>query len=163
MHVKDMGRGPGEVNQWSGSLAPEGRIELTLIALKPHLGFILTNSSVSGAVAAAREKPDAISIKQRVGIWRVSLNGEFYGDYTRRYWALQAAFEKADELSARGRETVIASAMDGQQDVVLYDTRRPARRDTVEDAFKARFDTRRSWPPLVGESFAKRLLAQARA
>ncbi|HRO02011.1 MAG TPA: hypothetical protein PLS69_00185 [Terricaulis sp.] len=71
---------------------------------------------------------DRISIRQRSGVWRVSVNGEFYGDYTRRYWAIEAAFEKADAIAAQGARATIAIAMDGQQDALLYDTGQARRR-----------------------------------
>jgi hypothetical protein len=43
-----------------------------------------------------------LEIFERARIWRVSLNGRFYGDYTRREWAKQAAAQKARQLLARG-------------------------------------------------------------
>jgi hypothetical protein len=72
------------------------------------------------------EGPDKISVAPHSGIWRVALNGAFYGDYVRRYWAIEAAFEKADDIAARGGAALITLAIDGQQDALLYDTRRPA-------------------------------------
>jgi hypothetical protein len=73
------------------------------------------------------EGPDKISVAPHSGIWRVALNGAFYGDYVRRYWAIEAAFEKADDIAARGGGALITLAIDGQQDALLYDTRRHAR------------------------------------
>lgn len=73
--------------------------------------------------STAVQKPDLISIAYRSGIWRVAINDEFYGDYTRRYWAIDAAFEKADDTAAGGGSAVITIAMDGEQNALLYDTR----------------------------------------
>jgi hypothetical protein len=67
---------------------------------------------------------ETISIRQRSGIWSVSVNGAFFGDYTRRPWAIDAAVEKADDFAARGGAAVVTT--DGHQNLVLYDTRRPA-------------------------------------
>ncbi len=117
---------------------------------------------MTDAIATAHEAIARISIDQRAGIWRVSLNGDFFGDYSRRYWALEAAFEKADDIAARGGAAIITSAMDGQQDALLYDTRRPTPREEAERANQARPRRTLRWPPLVGESFARRLLEQAK-
>lgn len=101
---------------------------------------------------------DTISILQHSGIWRVALNGKFYGDYSRRYWAIEAAFEKADAIAADGGAATITIAMDGAQDALLYDTRAPAPRGARDKPKRAQWPKTRRWPPLVGESFAKRLL-----
>lgn len=106
---------------------------------------------------------DTISIRQRSGIWRVAHNGKFYGDYTRRYWAIEAAFEKADKIAADGGAAIITIAMDGVEDALLYDTRTPAPRSGGAKAAKPQWPKTRPWPPLVGESFAKRLLERTKA
>jgi hypothetical protein len=115
----------------------------------------MTHTQSTGAAAIAHEKIARISINQRAGIWRVALNGSFYGDYVRKYWALEAAFEKADEIAASGGAATINWTIDGQQNTLLYDTRRPAPREQVK---RAMWPRERRWPPIVGESFAKRLL-----
>lgn len=129
----------------------------------------MTNTESTGAAAIAHETIEHIAINQRAGVWRVALNGRFYGDYARKYWALEAAFEKADEVAASGGAATITWTMDGEQDALLYDTRRPAPREKVKRAMTRKMDNRatkwpltRRWPPIVGESFAKRLLEQAR-
>ena len=43
-----------------------------------------------------------ISVVERSGIWRVELNGRFYGDYVKQEWAKQAALEKAHQLRSAG-------------------------------------------------------------
>ena len=125
----------------------------------------MTNTESTGAAAIAHEKIERIAINQRAGVWRVALNGRFYGDYVRKYWALEAAFEKADEVAASGGAATITWTIDGEQDALLYDTRRPAPREKVKRAMTRKKDNRapkwpltRRWPPIVGESFAKRLL-----
>jgi len=97
----------------------------------------MTNT-VSGAGAIAHEKIERVSINQRAGIWRVALNGDFYGDYARRFSALEAAFEKADDIAERGGIAIITWTVDGQHDVLLYDTRRPAPREYAERLFQPR-------------------------
>ncbi len=121
----------------------------------------MTSGKSSSATAAARESIDRISIHQRAGVWRVALNGDFYGDYARRYWALEAAFDKADDIAASGGAATITWAVDGQQHAALYDTRRKpdVEFERAFDAPRARAHRR---PPLVGESFAKELLAEAK-
>lgn len=129
----------------------------------------MTNTESTSAAAIAHEKFERISINQRAGVWRVAFNGRFYGDYVRKYWALEAAFEKADEIAAKGGAATITWTIDGEQDALLYDTRRPAPRENVKRAMTRKKDKRamkwprvRRWPPIVGESFAKRLLEQTR-
>jgi hypothetical protein len=121
----------------------------------------MTETLNTHAAAAAAEPIHRICIRQRSGIWRVTLNDNFYGDYVRRYWALEAAFEKADEIAASGGAAIIVWTMDDQEDAMLYDTRRPATRDNAGRAYE--WPRTRRWPALVGETFAKRLLEQARA
>lgn len=41
------------------------------------------------------------------GVWRVSLDGTFYGDYSMRQLAISAAEEKALALRLRGRQVVL--------------------------------------------------------
>jgi len=133
----------------------EGRIALSLSIDRPDLKSTMTNTSQP---THAAKTADTISIRQRSGIWRVALNGNFYGDYTRRYWAIEAAFEKADAIAAKGGAATITIAMDGVQDALLYDTRAPAPRVARDKPKKAQWPQTRRWPPLIGESFAKRLL-----
>jgi hypothetical protein len=131
--------------------------------------FIMTNTESTGAAPTAREKIERISINQHASIWRVTLNGRFHGDYVRKYWALEAAFEKADEVAATGGAATITWTIDGEQDALLYDTRRPAPREKVKRDMARKKDNRapkwprtRRWPPIVGERIAKRLLEQTR-
>lgn len=133
----------------------EGRIALSLLIDRPDLKCIMTNTSQPTLSA---KTADTISIRQCSGIWRIALNGAFYGDYTRRYWAIEAAFEKADAIAAKGGAATITIAMDGAQDALLYDTRTPAPRGAGDKPKRAREPKTRRWPPLAGESFAKRLL-----
>jgi hypothetical protein len=127
----------------------------------------MTNTVSTGAAAIAHEKIERISINQSAGIWSVALNGTFYGDYVRKYWALEAAFEKADAITASGGAATITWTIDGEHDALLYDTRRPAPRDKVKRAMArkdmgaSKWPRARRWPPIVGEKFAKRLLEQA--
>jgi hypothetical protein len=120
----------------------------------------MANTESTGAAAAAHQKIDRISINQRAGIWRVSINGKFFGDYTRRAWALEAAFQKADVIAARNGVATVTWTMKGQRDAMLYDTRRPTPLEEAERVFE-RPQTRR-WP-LIGERFARQLLARAKA
>lgn len=133
----------------------EGRIALSLLIDRPDLKSTMTNTSQP---THAAKTADTISIRQRSGIWRVALNGKFYGDYTRRYWAIEAAFEKADAIAAKGGAATITIAMDGAQDALLYDTRAPAPRGAGDKPQDTQWPKTRRWPPLVGEAFAKRLL-----
>lgn len=68
-------------------------------------------------------QPVAIIVRPRSGVWRVDLNGSFYGDYTRRDWAIEAGLEKADDLAARGGAAVVKTLTDAQEEATLYDTR----------------------------------------
>lgn len=133
----------------------EGRIALRLLIDRPDLKSIMTNTSQP---TYPQRTADTISIRQRSGIWRVTHNGHFYGDYTRRYWAIEAAFEKADAVAADGGAATITIAMDGAQDALLYETRAPAPRGAGDKAKRPQWPKARHWPPLVGETFAKRLL-----
>ena len=133
----------------------EGRIALRLLIDRPDLKSIMTNTPQP---THPPKTADTISIRQRSGIWRVALNGKFYGDYTRRYWAIEAAFEKADAIAADGGAATITIAMDGAQDALLYDTRAHALRGAGDKPKRAQWPKARRWPPLVGETFAKRLL-----
>ncbi len=126
---------------------------------RTDLKSIMTHAQTSQPTHPAKTA-DTISIRQRSGIWRVAHNGKFYGDYTRRYWAIEAAFEKADAVAAEGGAAIITIAMDGVEDALLYDTRSPARRGGGKKAAKSEWPKTHRWPPLVGESFAKRLLAR---
>lgn len=48
-----------------------------------------------------------LAVFERSRIWRVALDGRFYGDYVKQEWAEQAAVEKAHQLIASGvRATV---------------------------------------------------------
>ncbi len=135
----------------------EGRITLRLFIARPDLKSIMTKTSQP---THPLNTADTISIRQRSRIWRVALNGKFYGDYTRRYWAIEAAFEKADAIAAKGGAATITIAMDGAQDALLYDTRAPAPRGAGDKPKRLQWPKVRRWPPLVGETFAKRLLAR---
>jgi len=135
----------------------EGRIALRLLIDRPDLKSIMTNTSQP---TYPQRTADTISIRQRAGIWRVAVNDNFYGDYTRRYWAIEAAFEKADAIAAKGGAATITIATDGAQGALLYDTRVPAPRDAGDKPKRAQWPKTRRWPPLVGESFAKRLLVR---
>jgi hypothetical protein len=123
----------------------------------------MTNTEGAGAAAIAHETIERISIDQHAGVWRVALNGRFHGDYVRKYWALEAAFEKADEVAANGGAATITWTIDAEQDALLYDTRRPAPRAMTrkKDNRAMKWPLTRRWPPMVGESFAKRLLERA--
>lgn len=122
----------------------------------------MTNRTNIDATAITQKTVDRISIKQRRGVWSVALNGKFYGDYVRRNWALEAAFEKADDIIASGGAAIVTEAMHDQQDAVLYDTRLHAPREKTAPGANARMEHEWRWPDLVGASFAKRLLAQTR-
>ncbi len=96
---------------------------------------------------------DTISIRQRSGIWRVAVNGRFYGDYVRRYWAIEAAVEKADAIAADGGAAIITIAMDGVQDALLYDTRAPTSPGARGKRRKAPLSKARHWASAVGDAF----------
>ena len=119
----------------------------------------MTSKANIGAASTAPQTIDRIAVHQRAGVWRVMLNGHFFGDYARRYWAVEAAFEKADAIAARGGAAVITMAMDGRQDALLYDTRRPASRETSapRTAWRAEPTHRQL---LIGERFAQRILQE---
>ncbi len=72
---------------------------------------------------ASNQEPHKLSIEQRSGVWRVALDGRFFGDYPRRYWAIEAAFEKADDIDANGGAAIIAMTLRGEQRALIYDTR----------------------------------------
>jgi hypothetical protein len=139
----------------------ERRIAPSFLIDSAILKSIMTNAHTPSTHRAQREV-ETISIRQRSDIWRVAQNGKFYGDYVRRYWAIEAAFEKADAIGADGGAAIITITMDGEQDAVLHDTRAPAPRKAVKKAAKAEWPRTRRWPPLVGETFARRLLEQTK-
>jgi hypothetical protein len=116
----------------------------------------MTNT-MSANAPKTPHRSDRISIQQRAGIWRVSLNGKFFGDYVRRDWALEAAFEEAEAIAARGGAATVTWAKDGQE-AMLNDTRRPTTLQEAKRVFKS--PEARRWP-LIGERFARRLLEQA--
>jgi hypothetical protein len=68
-------------------------------------------------------EPHRISIEHRSGVWRVTLDGRFHGDYARRYWAIEGAFEKADDIAANGGSAIITMTLRGEQNALIYDTR----------------------------------------
>lgn len=100
----------------------EGRIGLCVRRGGAHLRCTMANARTSSAHQAQRGV-DTIAIQQRAGIWRVARNGKFHGDYARRYWAIEAAFEDADAIAENGGAAIITIALDGAQDALLYDTR----------------------------------------
>jgi hypothetical protein len=83
----------------------------------------MTHTSILD-VAPTDQDTEVILIRQRSGIWSVSVNGQFHGDYTRRDWAIEAAVEKAKEIAAHGGAAVVM--FDRQENVVHYDTRHSA-------------------------------------
>lgn len=120
------------------------------MARRAHLWPIMTDRV--NTAPTAREPTDTIAVQQRAGVWRVTLNGDFHGDYARRYWALEAAFEKADDIAASGGVATITWAVDGQQDALLYSTGAPTP-----------LDRSRRWPHRVAARLAKPRLAQTPA
>lgn len=66
---------------------------------------------------------EAVIIRPRSGVWRVDVDGKFYGDYSRREWAIEGAFERAHLAAARGGAAVVEAAGDGKHEATLYDTR----------------------------------------
>lgn len=49
-------------------------------------------------------------VTNRSGVWNVKIDGRFYGDYVRKDWALQAAFEKRREIvEGNGRARVLSA------------------------------------------------------
>lgn len=113
--------------------------------------------------AAAISNLDRISIRLRSGVWCVELNGKFYGDYTRKYWALEAAFEKADDISLKGGAATITWATDGRQDALLYDSRSasPAPLEPEPRALDARSPRKQRLWPSLGEMFGRGRTAKA--
>lgn len=147
-------------SQADAVIAPEGRTRLSVSVRRPHLIVIMKTTERNNAAPNAHRSVDRISVHQRSGVWRVRLNDDFYGDYARRYWALESAFAKADEIAARGGAAMVTWAVDGQQDALLYDTRGRTRPEQAKRLFD--WPQTRRWPPLVGERFARRLLEQAK-
>jgi hypothetical protein len=43
-----------------------------------------------------------LHVKPRAGVWSVSLDGAFYGDYGAKDWAIDGAKAKARDLRAKG-------------------------------------------------------------
>lgn len=113
---------------------------------------------VETADAVAPQRIDRISISQRTGVFRVSVNGAFYGDYTRKYWPLEAAFEEADRIASSGDAATISWAIDGEQDTLLYDTRSPPRREKAKRTMRPPKRRRRA---AGNESFAWRVVGGA--
>lgn len=99
--------------------------------------------------ASETKDVDCISINQRADIWRIALNGDFYGDYSRKNWALEAAFEKADALAKLGRAAIITRTVDGQTDTPLYDTRCPLPREDAKHMFEPQLRRPLRWPRLL--------------
>lgn len=51
--------------------------------------------------------PVKLQITHRRGIYRVTCDGVFHGDYTRRLWAVESAEEAARKLRKQGRQAEI--------------------------------------------------------
>jgi hypothetical protein len=54
-------------------------------------------------------------ITRRHGIYRVTRDGVFYGDYTKQVWARESAEEAARDLSKQGRRAEIVVSQDERQ------------------------------------------------
>jgi hypothetical protein len=53
-------------------------------------------------------------IEQRAGIWRVLLDGRFFGDYREKLWAIDGAEEKGRALLLTGDSVqILIAAADG--------------------------------------------------
>ena len=115
--------------------------------LRPHLWSTMRNTASTDA--SKTKVVDHISINHRADIWRVTLNGNFYGDYSRKYWALEAAIKKADALVELGRAATITSNVDGRTDTPLYDTRRPSSRKDAKHMFESQLHRPLRWPRLL--------------
>ena len=72
-------------------------IALRLLIDRPDLKSIMTIPTDLSAKTADDFDSPACGHLARCGERR------FYGDYTRRHWAIEAAFEKADAIAARRR------------------------------------------------------------
>lgn len=72
---------------------------------------------------AAPQPVKTIIVRPRSGVWRVDVDGKFYGDYSRREWAIEGALKKAHDAAARGGAAVVRAAGDGKHESILYDTR----------------------------------------
>jgi hypothetical protein len=57
--------------------------------------------------------PVKLQITRRHGIYRVTRDGVFHGDYTRKLWAVESAEEIARTLRKQGRQAEIL-LLDGQ-------------------------------------------------
>lgn len=51
--------------------------------------------------------PVKLQITRRNGIYRVTRDGVFHGDYTRKLWAVESAEEAAHKLRKQGRHAEI--------------------------------------------------------
>lgn len=54
--------------------------------------------------------PVKLHITRRNGIYRVTRDGAFHGDYTRKLWAVESAEEVAHKLSKQGRQADIVES-----------------------------------------------------
>jgi hypothetical protein len=52
--------------------------------------------------ACAPKEETIIRISPRSGVWNVSVDARFYGDYLRRDWAVEAAAAKKQALAKEG-------------------------------------------------------------
>jgi hypothetical protein len=82
----------------------------------------MTHATATSANAAP-QPVETIIVRPRSGVWRVDVDGKFYGDYSRGEWAIEGAFEKAHHAAARGGAAVVKAAGDGKHDSILYDSR----------------------------------------
>lgn len=48
-----------------------------------------------------------LAVLERSGIWRVTINGRFYGDYTKEEWAIEAALDEAQKIRRQGKAASI--------------------------------------------------------
>lgn len=146
-------------NQAQGFTAPEGRTWLSDIASGPHLRLIMTNTEMTGAektatAAIAPKKIQRISIAQRSGVWRIAIDGKFYGDYVREQWAREAALEKAHNIAARGGAARISLIKDQGHENLLHDTSVAKPRERIK---RVKPQRQVRWPLILGESLAPRL------
>jgi hypothetical protein len=60
-----------------------------------------------------------IRVSTRSGVWTVTVNGRFYGDYVRRDWALEAAAEKQRAIVKKGDRALVHGANSQTQETFL--------------------------------------------
>jgi hypothetical protein len=70
-----------------------------------------------------------LAISEQSGVWRVSLNGQFYGHYISEEWAMEAALQKAHSIGGGKMVRVVILRPEATASVLLFDSARESMAD----------------------------------